>query len=115
MRVVIRNAAILYYAAVRGQSLNFRDLFHDLETWITSPTKRYWTCVRVKRGVPDNSLPGASGQPQVYFEGAAAILRRVDDIDLRLFYVGKVDLAAILSSSVPCAACDPGRTRLISS
>ena len=34
-------------------------------------------CVRVKRGVADSNQPGSTGQPQVYFEGAVAILRRL--------------------------------------
>jgi len=86
------SAALLYYCAARGSELNFKELFHDLEQYIESPTLRYWHCVRCKRGVFDQNEPGSSGKNQAYLEGAVKILRNIDNIDFTLLYSGKIPI-----------------------
>ena len=85
--------ALLYYACARASELAFAPLFEELERYMPDPRRRFHFVTRIKRGLVDQSQAGGSGKVQVYFEGAVALLRRWDTLDLRLLYSGRLMLS----------------------
>ncbi len=57
--------------------MNFFELFDDLGKWVGDRERRFLVVARVKRGIADSQMRGASGESQCYFEGAVDLLRRI--------------------------------------
>jgi hypothetical protein len=62
---LLARAALHYYAACRAATMSFRELFDDLATFISDPNRRWAECLRIKRGIQDQSLPGCFSKDQV--------------------------------------------------
>lgn len=85
--------ALLYYATVSASKMSFAELFKHLKRFVPDEASRWRLCARVRRGVEDGRSCGGFGKNQAYFEGAVAILRRLDEIDFKLLFSGRLSLA----------------------
>mmetsp|Transcript_8047 Transcript_8047/g.18806 ORF Transcript_8047/g.18806 Transcript_8047/m.18806 type:complete len:539 (-) Transcript_8047:50-1666(-) len=84
--------ALSYWAVCRGAQLGFVELFHELESHVPDPKRRWQMCCRIKRGMVDTSLPGAFYMDQAYFKGAVEILRHLEEVDFGRLYGGQIAL-----------------------
>jgi len=77
--------------ACRATQLTFRELYDDLEQYITDNEQRWKHVMRVKRYHTDNNGLGGYGGDQCYLEGQSAgmariLLRNVCDNTTRAVY-----------------------------
>ncbi|CAL1528067.1 unnamed protein product [Lymnaea stagnalis] len=87
----LMHAALLYYTTYKASQMSFRDIFHDLGKYVTSPDVRWDYCLRAKRGQVDTSRRGNFSKDQVYLEGALQLLKRRTTIDFEMLVrLGKV-------------------------
>lgn len=62
---LLARAALHYYAVCRAACMSFSELYNDLEQFIDEPDKRWAECLRVKRGIMEQSNPGCFSKDQV--------------------------------------------------
>lgn len=87
--------ALLYFSACRGAELGFCELFAELRRHCNTLLSCWGYCCRVKCGLSDASLPGATGHGQLYFQGAVEVLRYVcrhESFNVSRLYGGRLSL-----------------------
>lgn len=92
--------ALNYYSAFLASKLSFRDLYAELQEFISDPCKLWRQCVRVKRGISDTSKCGGMFKDQAYFIGCVKILTSRSKINFQNIYSAKLSLKDSFKPSI---------------
>lgn len=89
--------SLYYYSAFNAQYLSFADLAKKLRKFISNKERLWKTCVRVKRGLHDTSIPGSFTKDQSYLAGAVRVAKWLEEnkFDISRLYIGKISIVDI--------------------
>jgi hypothetical protein len=83
-------SALHYFAVARAHTEDFYTLYHTLEPYVTDPLRRWAQCVRVRKGLRDQSGFGAFCRDQVYWVGCVEVLRNRHRCNFSALHSAKV-------------------------
>lgn len=100
-------SALYYYGCWLGSQMSFSELNKALTPYVKTPERRWKTCLRIKRGMEDTSLPGAFSHDQLYLSGCIKVLNWLEahQYDASWLYLGKIGLQDI--ERVKAVLADP--------
>lgn len=82
--------ALMYWAAAKGSTMGFAQLYAALKEYVADDTRRWGICARVKGGLVDTSASKSFCRDQLYLVGAIMLLKQRRTVDLRALHCGRI-------------------------